>query len=330
MISRVAESCFWLQRYLERADNTARLVSVNRAFVLDVDLGSAEQWWPVVVVVGEHKDIKAKLKAEQQADGEAIQEYLTWSERNPVSIVSSSHWARENARTIREVISLEMWETLNTFWHWLRGGPGRRLYREDAFAFYTRVREHAALFQGTCYNTMMQDQPFYFMQLGMLLERAGWTTRILDVKHHMIESEHVSPVGAAQLMALLRSCSATEPFFKTAHEAPTARRVVGFLLLSRNFPRSVFYCLRRTQELLSQLRPRNGQTGEKSWLMLAALLDDLERLSIEDIFERGLHDELTRLIEAIAQICAAVHDDYFDPPRTLLELAVQQQQHVSD
>lgn len=329
MISRVAESCFWLQRYLERTENTARLVSVNRAFVLDVDLSATERWWPVVVVVGEHHRIKEHLNTERLADGDAIQQYLTWSGDNPVSIVSSTRWARENARTIREVISLEMWETINGFWHWLRSGPGRRQYREDAYAFYRRVREHAALFQGTCYNTMMHDEPFDFMHLGMLFERAGWTARIVDVKHHMVESDFETPVGAAQTMALLRSCSATEPFFKTAREAPTPRRAVAFLLLSRDFPRSVFHCLKRAQNFLSRIRPRTGPTGEKSWAMLAALLDDLERLSGEDIFERGLHDELTRIIDTTAEICAAIHSDYFDPHPTILQWAAQQHQSSS-
>lgn len=325
MISRVAESCFWLQRYLERTENTARLVSVNRAFVLDVDLSATEQWWPVVVVAGEHHRIKEHLSEEQLSDGEAIQQYLTWSEHNPVSIVSSAKWARENARTIREVISLEMWETLNVFWHWLRGGPGRRQYREDAFAFYSRVRENAALFQGTSYNTMMHEEPFHFMQLGVLLERAGWTARIMDVKHHMVENEFVSPVGSAQLMALLRSCSATEPFFKTAREAPTPRRVVAFLLLSRTFPRSVYFCLRRARDLLSQIRPTDSPIGGRSWAMLTALLDDLDRSSVEDIFERGLHDELTRVIDTTAEICAAVHADYLDPSPAVLELTANRQ-----
>lgn len=329
MISRVAESCFWLQRYVERMDNTARLANVNRAFVLDVDLSAVQQWWPVVVVVGEQDRIKEHLSEEQLQEGDAIQQYLTWNEHNPVSIASSAQWARENARTIREVISLEMWETINAFWHWLRGGPGRRLYREDAFAFYSRVKEHAAMFQGTCYNTMMHDDPFVFMQLGMVLERAGWTARILDVKHHMISGDLVSPLGAAQLMALLRSCAATEPFFKTAHEAPTPRRVVGFLLLSRKFPRSVIHCMLRARDLLAQLRPATGATGERSWMMLTALLDDLERMSVEDVFERGLHDELTRLIDSIARTSAAIHEDYFDPSPEVLELAIRQREAES-
>jgi uncharacterized alpha-E superfamily protein len=315
MISRVAEACFWLHRYVERAENTARLLSVNQAFVLDVSLAESEQWWPVVVVAGEQHRIKQRLSAEQLSDGDRVQDYLTWSDDNPVSIFNCIRWARENARTTREQISLEMWETINEFWHWLKGGPGRRQYRDDVDAFYRKVRELASLFQGTCHNTMLHDEPFDFMRLGMLLERAGWTARIVDVKHHMLSTAVgvESPLEAAQAMALLRSCSATEPFFKQVREAPTPRRAVAFVLMADQFPRSVLHCLTRALNFLRRVRPDSGATGERSHALLGALLADLQRLSPEDLFDRGLHDELTRIIDMTAQICQAVHADYFDP-----------------
>jgi uncharacterized alpha-E superfamily protein len=314
MISRVAESCFWLNRYVERAENTSRLLSVNRAFELDVDLPARERWWPIVVVGGEQDRIRSHLSGDALYDGEQVQEYLTWEQDNPTSIASSVYWARENARTIREVISLEMWETLNAFWHWMRGGAGRRLYREDRDSFYKYVRERSVLFQGSSHSTMLHEEPFDFMRLGMLLERAGWTARILDVKHHIVglaADGPESPLETAQAMALLRSCSATDSFFKRVHSAPTGRRVVAFLLEAETLPRSVLHCLDRAWNFLRRVQPASGVTGQRSARMLSALLEDLRSLSTEDIFARGLHEELTRIIDSVAEICQAVHDDYF-------------------
>lgn len=317
MISRVAESCFWLSRYVERADNTSRIASVNHAFVLDVDLPAREQWWPIVVVAGEQERIRGHVPEESLYDGEQVLEYLTWSEDNPVSLASSVHWARENARTIREVVSLEMWESLNAFFHWLRGGPGRRLYDEDPEAFFTRVREQAAAFQGTAQSTMLHEEAFDFMRLGMLLERAGWTARILDVKHHRLglDGAHAeeSPVEAAHAIALLRSCSAIDPFFRRVHGAPTGRRVVEFLVSTKSFPRSVLHCLDRAWRFVQRVQPASGTTGERSEKLLRALVQDLRGLSVEDLFERGLHDELTRIIDTTSEVCQAVHADYFAP-----------------
>ena len=316
LISRVAASCFWMSRYVERAENTARLAGVNRAFVLDVDLPVPEQWWPVVVAIGEQERIREHLPEAALLDGERVLEYLTWNEDNSVSIASSIHSARENARTIREVISLEMWETLNTFQHWLRGGKGRRLFREDPEEFFDRVRDHSSTFQGLAHNTMPHESAFDFMRMGMLIERAGWTARILDVKHHRLDlgaGEVDTPVEAAHAIALLRSCSATDPFFRMRHGAPTGRRVVDFLLRAPNFPRSVTHCLDRAWNFLKRVRPDNGLTGDRSAKLLAALVKDMQALGPDTVFERGLHGELTRIIDTTAAVCDAIHHDYFAP-----------------
>jgi uncharacterized alpha-E superfamily protein len=286
-----------------------------------VDLTPTERWWPIVVVTGEQDRIEQHLTPEQLADDEQVQEYLTWSEDNPASIVSSVHWARENARTIREVISLEMWQTLNAFWHWLGNGQGRRLYRRDPEAFYRHVREQSALFQGTAQQTMLHDAAFDFMRLGMLLERAGWTARILDVKHHLAGAHHDesvdSPLEAAHAIALLRSCSATDPFFRQEHAAPTGQRVVAFLLKADRFPRSVQHCLDRAWRFMRRVKPDGGVTGTESAALLGALLGEVQSRTPEQFFELGLHDQLTQIIDRTAGVCEAIHRDYFAPEARL-------------
>ncbi|NNE43946.1 MAG: alpha-E domain-containing protein, partial [Gemmatimonadetes bacterium] len=141
MISRVAESCFWLHRHLERVDRTARNVDVNRAFVLDSQLEDTETWWPLLVVSGEGPRFLERFGPDAAADGEHVQAYLTWDRDNPVSILVATQWARENARTIRETVSREMWGCLNHFWLWLSEGPGKRVYARDRAEFFTQVRE---------------------------------------------------------------------------------------------------------------------------------------------------------------------------------------------
>jgi uncharacterized alpha-E superfamily protein len=315
MISRVAESCFWLTRHMERADNMARLLGVNRSFLLDTDLPQLEQWMPVVVVSGEQERFTERLPKGAENDAEAVQEYLVWDPRCPVGIRQSLYWARENARMIREVISLEMWESANEFWHWLKGGPGRRLYNRDRDAFYKRIKDAVAQFEGTMQHTMLHDEPFDFMRLGVLLERANQTARIVDVKYHLLgptQADAVdTPVEAAQWAALLRSCSAEESFWKRG-DAMTGPFVADFLMHEREFPRAIYYCLDRALRYLKHVHAAT-QRGDSCVEQLTALVQSLERRSIDRVLSGGLHQELTRVINETMDICSAIARDYLDP-----------------
>ncbi len=317
MISRVAESCFWLQRHLERVDSTARLLEVNLSFVLDVPIPVLEAWRPLVIVAGEEPRFRELLGEGALEDGEAVQEYLTWDQRNPVSILSAAYWARQNARTIRETISLEMWKSLNSFWLWLTDGSGRRLYRSERSEFYRRLKEMSQLFRGICHDTMLHEDPFDFMRLGMLLERAGQTARLLDVKHHKLGPSapvaRETAVEFAHWQATLRSCSAIEPFLKKGRSVAGVE-AVDFLLFETTLPRSVRHCIDRAWNFLRRIRPpaAPGVPHESSTL-LKALLDHVRGTSIMEVMHTGIHEELTYLIESIGGVCLAVHRDFFDP-----------------
>lgn len=312
MISRVAESCFWLTRYLERAENVARLVSVN----LDMVLDAPASWMPLIVVVGEQERFEAHFGDE--ASGETVQEYLTWDERNPASIVSSIRWMRENARTIREVISLETWQCANRYWTWLRSSDARARYDSDPQDFYKEVTRLSVEIQGWVMNTMMHEQPFEFMAMGRLLERASQTARTMDVKHHMLGSEDPgeleSPLAAAEWGALLKSCSAAEPFYKRHSELPRGALVAEFLLQNPTFPRSVLYCLSRGERFLTRIRTSVPDAiGRESAEKLRALVRSLEETPCSTIMNNGIHNELTRIVEGTADVCNQIHFDYFDP-----------------
>ncbi len=317
MISRVAESCFWLNRHLERVESLARLLDVNFAFQLDVTLPEAERWLPLVVVVGQEADYRSRVPASQVDRAERVQSYLVWDEKNPVSIVSALGWARENARTIRETISLEMWETLNSAWLWLERKSTRNLYDRDRHAFYVSLRDRCFLFHGVAQATMLHEDPFEFMRLGTALERASQTARILDVKHHSVgpgERGVETPAEAAQWLAALRSCSGVEPFYKRPENTLSGAAVARFLLFDPVFPRSVRHNLLRARNFLGLVRPGDGSpVGERSERLLARTLEHVEALDPQAQVGKTLHETLTRTVGELAAICEAIHDEFFDP-----------------
>lgn len=319
MISRVAESCFWLHRYVERAECTARLLAVNRFTVLDAAIQGRERWRPVIVVVGEEKRFRELVGEGGFDDDDRAEHYLTWEEENPISIQASIYWARENARTIREVISPEMWETLNTFFQWLNGPEGAAEFREDRANFYQKVRDMTAQFQGTCHCTMLQEEAFDFMNLGMMLERVSQTARVMDVMHHWLSAAPAHPnfvtaLESAQWAALLRFCSATEPFFKRASTAPTGPRVAEFLLKDEAFPRSALHCLDRARAFLERIQRRIGRARPPAaYELILPLSEGLRERSMDQIFAQGLHHELTRIIDTTAAACELISNEYFYP-----------------
>ena len=317
MISRVANSCFWLNRHVERVESFARFLSVNRAFVLDVDLPAADRWRPLVVVAGEETSFLAQHPKSAFEDGEQVEEFLTWSEAASTSIRNSVYWMRENARTIRETISLEMWETVNALWLWLNSRAARNLYQRDRHEFYLHLRNQCALFHGLAMGTMLHEEPFDFMRLGTAMERAGLTARMLDVKYHSLGPTTGSmemPDEAAQWLAILRSCSAIEPFFKRSANELSGPAVAGFLLLEESFPRSVAHNLDRAYNFLERVRgPAQSARSAKSAKELGDLLRAVRRLTIDSVLEHGIHNVLTWIVDSSASVCATIHRDFFAP-----------------
>jgi uncharacterized alpha-E superfamily protein len=327
LISRVAESCFWLNRYVERVEVLARMLGVNLAFQLDVELADAERWRPLVIVTGQEGDFLDRTPNDKVDDPEVVQEYLTWSEENPSSLYSSLRAARENARTIRETISLEMWETLNALWVFLGDKAARRLYAKDRQAFYARLRDQCLLFHGVAQATMLHDDAFEFMRLGTAVERVGQTARVLDVKHHSIgptEPAAEAPGESAQWLAVLRFCSGVEPFLKRHAAAPAGRSVAEFLLFDPAFARSVMHNLDRTANFLNLVRPpRPTPIGDHSARLVRETRDQLAGRTIDDVLGEGLHEVLTAIVKATADISQAIHADFFDPSPVAVGVAEQ-------
>jgi uncharacterized alpha-E superfamily protein len=318
MISRVAESCFWLFRYIERAECSARLTSVNRLIVLDANVVDPERWRPVIVVVGEQKRFEEQVGADKYLDDDDTEEFLTWSEKNPVSIRNNLYWARENARQIREVISREMWETLNTWWQWFNGRAAQREYKKDRSQFYQRIRSMCCEFQGISYDTMLHEEPLDFMRLGMALERANQTARLMDVTHHRVASNEKasleSPWQSAQWVSQLKLCAADEPYFKRNRAAPTGSVVAAFLLQDPTFPRSVRHCFERAEEALGNIElAAERRRPTPSLSAVRSMVDRLRSQNIVSVIQSGLHAELTHVVNTTASVCEQLHHDFFDP-----------------
>lgn len=309
MISRVADHCLWFGRYVERAESTARLLATTHNLALDAELAPAACWRPVVVVAGEEAAFKTRWGDDDAAfaDGERVEETLTWDEGTGVSIMRSVAAARWNARTIREAVSLEAWEATNELHLWMRSEAARADFAERRFDFYRRVRSGTQLVLGLLRSTMLHDEPLDFIWLGVMLERVSQTARILDVHHHAFTTAtpRHEVVATSLWLSLLRSLSGFEPFMKRHQGRVTSDTVVRFLVGEDRFPRSVAYCVRSAYERLSGIRPPaavdlpGGQTLER-----LRVLDELVRTQRAELHDdEDIHELLTTVVDETHAIC---------------------------
>jgi len=310
-ISRVADHCFWLSRYLERAENIARILEVNQSLLLDTQLPAEKQWMPLMIISGIH-DYKGTFESE------AVQEFMTWDIDNKTSIQFSVNAARENARIIREVISSDMWERLNFYYLWMQDTAGRYLYNQNRHDFYNQMKRINHMFHGITDATMSHGEPWQFLQMGKYLERASQTARILDVKYHVLlpSTEDVGmPIDNANWMGILTSCSGYEPFHKQydSRDMLMSTAVADFLIFDPIFPRSVRNSLHMFQTALHAIsgnpvrEPKNDPER-----LTAELLMWLDSSQIDKLVEVGLHESLTRVVDTIGDLGAKIHETYID------------------
>jgi len=310
MISRVAEHCYWMSRYLERAENTARVLDVNQTMLLDLDVPLEQSWRPVLIINGVY-DMPGEPEAE------AVQQYMTWEAANLSSIASSIAAARENARVIREVISAEMWERMNYYHLWLHGPTARALYESNRSEFYAQIRRINQLIHGIADATMAHGEAWEFFRLGKYLERASQTARILDVKYHILlpTPAHIgTPVDQAHWIAILTSCSGYEPFHKKLQpHADIAVAVADFLIFEPQFPRSVVCCLSECEQAAHAISERPAHAcGNEAERLLDDLLGWLHGTDIAEVIRAGLHESLTKVVNSVHDIGDAIPRCYFD------------------
>ena len=314
MISRVADHLFWLGRYLERAESSARVCLVTRNLALDGELEARQAWQPAIVVSGEEQAFRTRHGDEGFADGEKVQDWLAWEESNHSSLLRTVMAARDNARSVREVLSLETWEAVNELHLWMRGS-GQALWRDDRHGFYRSIRQAAQLCLGVVHGTMLHDDGFDLILLGVMLERAGQTARILDVHHHALSAlERHRGVEVSLWLALLRACSGSEPYMKRFQGEPSAATVARFLVLDSRFPRSVNHCLHLAGKKLARVRAADADLRGRSLSRLRELeswVADEARAHIE---AGTLHDLLTRVVDGTQAIAGEIGRELFGYP----------------
>lgn len=311
MLSRVAEALYWSSRYVERAENVARFVDVNLNLMLETPISERPSWDPLVLTTG---DQEWYLKHYGKVTPESVAWFLTFDKAYPNSILSAVSAARDNARTVREIISREMWQELNEFYLMVVDASKQPFSLGDMSDFYNRVKLSGIHYEGVTQATLSRGEAWHFAQVGRLLERADKTSRILDVKYYVLlpsvtdVGTTVDQVGWA---ALLNSASALQ-MYRQGYHVTTPDNVANFLLLNRAFPRSILYCVEQAQESLHAISgtPLNAGQSEAERL-LGQLQAQLSSARIEDVMTGGLHEYIDGLQLSLNDVASSLQHEFF-------------------
>jgi uncharacterized alpha-E superfamily protein len=310
LLSRVADSVYWLGRYIERAENVARFLDVNHNLMIDLPRGYGDQWQPIVDTTGDHERFLEHYGA---ATRENVVRFLAFDTRNPNSIASCVLAARENARSVRETISSEMWRQINSL-YLLIGEESRKPVPEELPEFCHAVRMACHLFQGITHNTMSHNEAWNFLRVGTLLERADKTTRMLDVKYFILlpsVTDVGTPYDDIQWSAVLKSVSGFE-MYRKRHGRIAPQRIVEFLLLDGEFPRAVTYCIRLSDDALHIITgTRPGGFSCRSEQLMGRLRAELDYAQVETILQAGLHEFFDSLQAKMNTIDECILGDFF-------------------
>lgn len=329
MLSRVADSLYWLSRYIERAENLTRLVDVNRRESLDtINIHSGED--PSLRLIKTTSTEKAYFAAKENAGGELdVGEFITFSDGNPDSIKGCIAHARENARMVRDQISGEMWLELNSAHLFLQSPDTLKLWRRQPESFSREVITFSLQFQGLTDATILHDEGWQFVQFGKFIERADKTSRILDTLTYLAKPDR------SELSSVLRSCSGFSAFRREFRGEVTFKNAVKFLLFSAAFPRSVRFCVRQMDQILHAISGVPiGTFSNEAERMTGSLLAQMNFTSPETVMDEGLHEYIDQIQWQLNEIGQNVFETYVLLPlevqnlaqNSLLSLQLSQQQ----
>jgi len=310
MLSRVAENLYWMSRYVERAENTARVLDVAwrmSLLVKEAQLANQEWFAPLNITgslfpfSGRHDVVCAR----------EVLHFMALDPENPSSIYSCARHARENARAVRGSITSEMWEVLNATWLDMQQMDEDKMRARGVSQFFDWVKERSHLFRGVTFGTMHRDDAYEFARLGTHMERADSTARILDVKYHILLPS-VKDVGGAvdyyQWSAVLRSVSAFEAYRKVYRDVITPLKLAELLILRDDIPRSLRFCLRQVFDTLG--RVQNAQSAE-TLRRAGQILAGLQYGRVSDIFAGGLHEYLTEFLDSMHELSQDIQRSFF-------------------
>lgn len=314
MLSRVANTFYWMVRHVERADNLARLIDVNQQLLLDSEELDRQQlnaiWEPIIQSAGDDEAFHA-LHADANS-AEAV-DFLALDRRNPNSVCSCVAHARENARMVRDQLSDELWEELNSLYLFVNSADASRMLSQEPVIFHQTIRRSAVTFLGIAASTLARNEAWEFMSLGRHLERADKTTRFLDINSYLPVDDE-SPRGASfdalHWSAILRSCGALGAYRVTKREID-ARGVFDFLVFAREFPRSVSFCIERVDQALHCISGSpQGSFVNEAERRTGKLLAELNFGSTEEAFDIGLHSTLDGLQQQFNAIGDAIFESF--------------------
>jgi uncharacterized alpha-E superfamily protein len=330
-----------MARYIERAENIARLVDVNLQLLLDLreldDKKLAAYWLPIVQATGDEKEF---FKLHKRATGQAVTEFLVFQNENPNSIVQCICSARENARMVRDQLTLELWEELNRLYLFVRSSQARKVWDRSPSEFFQEIKAGSLHLIGIASATLLHDEGWWFVQTGQFLERADKTTRILDVRYETLPErgapETVSQTDILEWSAVLRSCSAWDAY-KTFYGADVHPRLVAeFLLFNDSFPRSVRFCVSELNRAVRRISGvADGNFCNDAEKLTGRFLAELQFSTVDEIFDRGLHQYLDEAQTKLNDIGEAMFRAYifqpFQNPDTehMVQQEEQQQQTKS-
>ncbi|MBL0319138.1 MAG: alpha-E domain-containing protein [Alphaproteobacteria bacterium] len=311
MLSRVAESLFWMARYIERAENVSRFIAVNMHLTLDLASDAIQQWDPLIATTGDQTIFYHKYGKSTQDN--AIQ-FLIFDEDNANSIKSCLIKARENARGVRDVLTTEIWEQINHLYLSITSETAPLEAAQNVFQYCKKLRLETQLVKGLVDNTISRTEAWHYLYLGRMLERAEKTVRILDVKYYILlpKVEHVgTPIDNIQWAAVLMSASALDMYHRQYRRfLPSS--VAHFLLFNRDFPRSVLYCLTKSESSLCAISNTPiGTYSNEAERQLGRLRAQLEYADINDIIQNGLHEFIRDLISNLNEIGNTIQDHFF-------------------
>ncbi len=310
MLSRVAESIYWMSRQVERAENLARFLEVTHNLMLDQPENLIDPWEPLVQVTADNDYFQEHYSV---ANADAVTQFLAFDSDYPNSMLSSLRQARENARGVRESLSSEAFEQLNSFYHFVNDASQHPAL-ESPNVFFDKVRRLAIQWTGVLDSTMPRDIGWHFANVGRLIERSDKTSRILDVKYFNL-LPRVEDVGTAvddlQWSALLLAISGFEAY-RRQHHLIDVDRVIEFFLFHRTFPRSILFCVAGADRSLGEIEgiskaEKNGAAKQ----LTSALRHELNQTSVKEVLAGGMHQFIDLHQSALNEIAEAMNHDYF-------------------
>lgn len=313
MLSRVADHIYWMNRYIERAENYARFMDVNFNLSLELHPDVSTQWKPLVATTG---DWPLYESLHPVVDKTSVIYFLGFDVKNPNSIYSCIINARENARAIRPEITKELWEQVNYLYYFVKEAIEKEKWKKkDPRKFFMEIKKGCQLLYGIVDSTISKSEGWHFGKIGQLVERADKTSRVLDVKYHMLLPD-VAKVGSSfdliQWTALLKSVSAYDMYLRKNGRL-TARGISEFLIFDKDFPRSILSCLIGVDRSLQSIAKRGGGDGSKSEAekQLGMLRSQLEYSDIGEVTKFGMHEYLDEFQSKLDLVSRCIFDTYF-------------------